>query len=783
MAVADSLMKIAVKKYKDVYYIVPNAGGKGYQTSVDGIHPDDYGYSLWAKSIQKDVLKILRKYGIKASDAPESPAFALSKDGRIILKDNLAATRTAAELLQKFIGRICGMKPEIVGECPALAGDISLASAEPEDKSLEKDGFHIETRQDGSLLVEGKAKGCIYGVTALLEDCFGVRYMAADTYKCPKRSGFTIEQPLSRCENPAFSFRSTQSYAIATDPDYALFLRSERAQDVFAGGMWVHTFDRILPSSRFGETHPEWYSQIEGVRRPGKASQWCLSNPEVLEAAVAQLDSIFRANPEAEIISVSQNDGNFTYCHCEECQKLMDRYGSVSAPYILFMNALAERFPDKTISTLAYLFTMTPPKGLTVRPNVNIMLCDIDCDRERDLRSTAGGREFIEAMEGWSAISDNLFIWDYGINFDNYLSPFPNFHILQPNIRLFRDNHARMHFSQIAGSLGGNFSELRSYIVAKLMWNPDADVESLIGGFLRDYYGAAAPYIRQYMKLLEAELLKSATRLWIYDSPVTHKDGMLSAANRRKYAELFDRAEAAVKDDAAALRHVRMERLTQQYSELEIRRAQGIEDKEDTRALLALFESRCRDYGVPTLNERANSPLDYCRLYRERYLDEGKPNLARGAKVEYLTKPTGRYADMPSGSLTDGILGGTTFVESWVGWEGTDCSFMVDLGDIRSIREADVDCLHQLGSWVLFPKSVSVSISEEGRKWRHISTMEIGEDRDVSVKFRKFGMSLPTPVSARYIRFDVGGTITCPSWHYGIGMPSWFFIDEVFVHE
>ncbi|MCR5409212.1 MAG: SGNH/GDSL hydrolase family protein [Bacteroidales bacterium] len=63
--VADSLMAIACKRYKDVYYIHPNATTKDHQSSVDGTHPGDYGYYIWEKSIEKKVLRILRKYGIK----------------------------------------------------------------------------------------------------------------------------------------------------------------------------------------------------------------------------------------------------------------------------------------------------------------------------------------------------------------------------------------------------------------------------------------------------------------------------------------------------------------------------------------------------------------------------------------------------------------------------------------------------------------------------------------------------------------------------------------------
>ena len=61
----ESMMKEACKKYKDVYFIHPNASNDRQDTSVDGIHPDNHGYYLWAKSIEKPVLKILKKYGIK----------------------------------------------------------------------------------------------------------------------------------------------------------------------------------------------------------------------------------------------------------------------------------------------------------------------------------------------------------------------------------------------------------------------------------------------------------------------------------------------------------------------------------------------------------------------------------------------------------------------------------------------------------------------------------------------------------------------------------------------
>lgn len=63
---AEKLMREAMKKYADVYYIeVTNATSPTHETSVDGTHPGDYGYTLWAESLRKPLLKILKKYGIK----------------------------------------------------------------------------------------------------------------------------------------------------------------------------------------------------------------------------------------------------------------------------------------------------------------------------------------------------------------------------------------------------------------------------------------------------------------------------------------------------------------------------------------------------------------------------------------------------------------------------------------------------------------------------------------------------------------------------------------------
>lgn len=699
--------------------------------------------------------------------------------GRIIVPSNNETDKCAANLMQDFTKRISGAElPIVFAAATPKKGDVLIESKQV--NGVKEDGFSLSTKDGYLHIIGGTGNGSIYGVVTLLEKYLGCNYWGENEYSVPSLA--TIElKAIDMTDNPAFRYRQSQCYAMKTDTVYKLWNRLEEPNETFAANYWVHTFDKLLPSAVYGEKHPEYYSYFNGKRHPGKASQWCLTNPEVFEIVAARLDSIFKANPDKHIISVSQNDGNYTNCVCDNCKAVDEYEGALSGNVIRFLNKLAARFPDKEFSTLAYLYTMNPPKHVKPLPNVNIMLCDIDCKREVSLPENESGQAFMKAMEGWSAITNNIFVWDYGINFDGYLTPFPNFHILKDNIKLFKDHHATMHFSQIAGSRGGDFAELRAYMVSKLMWNPEADSDSLMETFLNGYYKEAAPYIYQYIKVMEGALLGSGVPLWIYDSPVTHKHGMLKPELMRRYNALFDEAEKAVADDKEALMRVRRSRLPLQFSELEIARTESEKDLNDIVRKLNLFEERVKGFNVPTINERNNSPLDYCKLYRERYLPQAQKNIAAGAKITCSPEPGEKYRQLAETALTDDLFGGATYADSWVGWEGMDAGFVMDMGEEKTFHSINTDFLHQLGAWILLPKQVTYSVSSDGKNYTTLGTYDIPEDQSVQVKFVDVKHTSAAPIKARYIKVDIIGTKVCPHWHYGVGHPCWFFLDEVTV--
>lgn len=253
---------------------------------------------------------------------------------------------------------------------------------------------------------------------------------------------------------------------------------------------------------------------------------------------------------------------------------------------------------------------------------------------------------------------------------------------------------------------------------------------------------------------------------------------MLRPSLLRTYQRLFDAAEAAVGKEEVFLKRVQMARLPLLYSSLEIARTNPEMDVVQVEYDLNRFEQLVSAYQIPSLNERNNSPLDYCALYRTRYLHK-KAHLATGKKVTFITPPHTRYQDMAGYALTDGLYGGTTFVESWVGWEGQDASMVLDLETTESIQQVSMDFLHQLGAWILLPEKVTFSYSVDGVTYLPWQVVEKEEDRDPAVKFVAYTARSAAKIEARYIKMEVSGVNSCPQWHYGVGYPCWFFLDEI----
>ena len=197
-----------------------------------------------------------------------------------------------------------------------------------------------------------------------------------------------------------------------------------------------------------------------GGRRGGtERGQLCLTNPEVLRLAIAQVEEWIAQHPEATIFSVSQNDWE-GWCECDRCRRVeQEEGGQHSGPLLRFVNAVAEeigkRHPGKLIDTLAYWYTENPPKNVRPAPNVRIRLCPIGICVAHSFTSCPRSGYFYRNLQAWSKITNQLYIWHYNTNFSHYLMPFPDFDELAADIPVYQKHGVVGLFMQGAYAKGG----------------------------------------------------------------------------------------------------------------------------------------------------------------------------------------------------------------------------------------------------------------------------------------------------------------------------------------
>ena len=712
---------------------------------------------------------------------------------QIVVPRNASATEMkAASEIQKYLGIITGFRLEIVDEDASktareiVVGYSGRFPAWAKSVTPDPDGFEINIHRPEIFIAGGSHKGTLYGVYEFLEKYAGCRFWAPGAEEVPKVSQILL--PLvHKVENPVFRSREVY-YAGMDDQDFSDKMRSDR--HAWKGGenwgMWVHTMFSLVPPDKYFATHPEYYALMGGKRTK---TQLCLSNPDVLQITIEELKRRMKEKPEAKYWSVSQMD-TFGYCECDACLGK----DSPSGCMIRFVNKVAAAFPDKIISTLAYQYTRSAPADVKPAPNVNIMLCTIECDRSKPLASDTMAGSFVNDLRNWSSIAGDILVWDYVIQFTNMIGPFPNLPVLQPNLQLFKKYHVGSVFEQGCHGTYSENQELRQYLLAKLLWNPDVNLDSVTNVFINGYYRAAAPYILQYLKGMESALGKSGKTLWIYSSPMQETDAFLNPVQIKAYNIAFDKAEADVAGDSILESRVEKARLPLRYAILEIAKKNitgpdGFIEQSGTQMAvradrlnqLAEFVALAGKYGVKSVHERGLPPEEYGKQTSLFFQNAFTSHLAKDKSYRLASEPSLKYQAEGSGSLTDGKRGSANYHVLWQGFEEDDFLAEVDLGKAMVVNYVGAEFLQDLASWIFYPEKVTVSLSEDGQKYREVAVFDSLAFIDPTL-IRETGKQIPQTL-ARYVRFYAKNKGKCPAWHIGHGGKAWLFADELIVDQ
>lgn len=392
-----------------------------------------------------------------------------------------------------------------------------LVSIEKVD-AFSNDTFSVEL-DESNLVFRGGQRGVIYAVFSFLER-IGFRFFTPDLETCPegdiKSENFFYE------ESCQFIFRDILSIG-ATDKTWSLKqklnsnLWNARGFTVADGGSYdyagipAHSLTGEYLLKPYVKSNPEYFSLKDGKRITNWLGQICMTNEDAIEATVREVFKLLEENPDKNIVSVSMGD-NENFCECEKCKAAVKERGLTNVYFDVICKIarrVKEKRPDVLIHTLAYINLI---RGLDfqLEDNILVQYCHAKCSTHAIADNTCKHHaEAIDQMKEMSSKCSNLQIWHYTNCFKYELFEYPFIHNFLSNMRFFAECGATgvmnegMHRYDENTDFATTY-ELRSYLLAKIMWNPhmsEKEYERHISEFCQAFYGRGYEHIIAYLNL------------------------------------------------------------------------------------------------------------------------------------------------------------------------------------------------------------------------------------------------------------------------------------------
>lgn len=448
---------------------------------------------------------------------PQEDVLWIVKDSKpvasiVVSEEADSVTYHAAKVLQKHILNATGAELLIQSSANNQSA-IFLSNIKHHDFGIRKsldldpDGFVFNFDDRGLIILGGSEWGLEYGVYAFLEKFLDVKWLMPTELwtEIPKTSDVFLPK-INFSESPVFLSRKLAPIDIEGSLQQDVWGRYNRLRHRIESS---HNLYKLFPASIVKNQYPDIFPTYDGrkyIPDSDHEFRWQpnFSSPNSVSFASRRIINFFKENPERESFSLSIND----YRRFDESEDSRIRrtdvqnflgLEDVSNDYFKWANEVIEEVekvhPNKTFGALAYNNTAEPP-SFRLADNLIPFLTQ---ERLKWVDS-AEKRQGRNLTRRWSEVSKELGWYDYIYGF-NYLLPRVWFQHMQEYLSWGAKQNVRYYVSEFYPNWGEG---PKGWITAKLLWNPEQNVDSL----LNEWYVAAvgeeaAPYLAEYYSIWE----------------------------------------------------------------------------------------------------------------------------------------------------------------------------------------------------------------------------------------------------------------------------------------
>ncbi len=530
--------------------IISGSGVNGNQIVVDP----------WGTATRAQAAQIITKY-IEFTEKDLPAVTGLTINGNPIEEYTIvySGQKSAANKLQKYIANATGVTLDVMTDSQEPEGpEIIVGKTNREDMGIvtaDRDGGGIESFelsvQGDNLLIAAISErsdhdGVLFGVYAFAEEILEVEFYSDNV---------SVYNTVRNKNVPdGYEFKDAPGY------EYRV---------VYWGGLVSSELSTGEPIKRTGIMHN--MHELVGFG-DARSDDPCLTDETNL--ATIEKNFLKMLSPGLEAVWVTQNDTERS-CTCANCQAVYRADGGRAATLMHLMNRLAEAadkagYPDVEIWTYAYEYSIRPVK-FQLDPQVVIYFAPIECCACHAYNDPTCDTNvnICNWLEGWDAVAEKIYTWDYSTNFYYSQSPMPLTKTFRENKNWFYEHGIRGEFNNAVDSRIGEFDALKAYLLAELQWNPTMDEETYrgkIASFLNAYYGPGGKYINQYITLTEELCDTNHFAYSVPPSSIIASDVVL--AHNDEIQAMWDAAEALCENDTQ-LKRIRISRMSWTYMYLD----------------------------------------------------------------------------------------------------------------------------------------------------------------------------------------------------------------------
>ena len=463
--------------------------------------------------------------------------------------------QVAADFVVPF-QNLTGVRPVVVTKPSKEAKPVIYLKLSPQ---TEKEAFTI-TQKDNALTIEGNTPQSLIAAIAYFFAEYAGR-LPVGTAAIPVKQ-ILVPQGLTYAQTPAFEYREPY-FPDNFKPEFLKWNNTHTLEETW--GLWGHNIGKVI------KVTPSMYAVVDG--KPN-AEQLCFSSDELGQALTNFIRKKIEENPLRSNFMVMPQDNDLV-CMCDRCKAIGNSKTNASPAVFSLLNKLAKQFPKQQFFSTAYVTTQRPPQFI-LEPNAGVMVSTMAFPKGVVIERSAASGTVKETFSAWKKVTDKIYLWDYAINFDNYFDAYPTLKIAQQNLKYYKGLGVTGVFMQGSEDRYSTFADVKAYVYAQLLQNPDIDVDKYIRLFFESRYPAVSSLLYDYYIDTENRALESVKVLDIYGGIVLSLKKYLDDARLAAFYKALD-------DKAATLSKQEQQQLSPllaslAFQRLEVMRVNAFED-------------------------------------------------------------------------------------------------------------------------------------------------------------------------------------------------------------